>query len=157
MVKVVQAMYVCARRRTRVNSQSWRAPGISIKSSAVNHSRGSTLMGISCRMSMEALSREVRVGCPWEMLYADDLVILDETFEGLMTKMAEWKNGLESKGLKVNMGKTKVMISNRDLHTSQTSDKYPCAVYRKVSGTTQSSVANVHFGLTKGVLISHVD
>ena len=59
------------------------------------------------------------------------LVILAETFEGLLTKMAVSKNGLESKGLKVNMGKTKVMISGRDLHTLQTSGKYPCAVCRK--------------------------
>ena len=51
------------------------------------------------------------------MLYADGLVILAETFEGVMTKMTVWKNGLESKGLKVNMGKTRVMILGRDLHT----------------------------------------
>ena len=68
------------------------------------------------------------------MHYADDLVILAETFEVLMMKMAVWKNGLESKGLKVNMGKTKVMISSRDLHTLQTSSKYPCAVCGKGVG-----------------------
>ena len=45
------------------------------------------------------------------------MIILVETFEGLMTKMSVWKNDLELKGLKVNMGKTKVMISGRDLHT----------------------------------------
>ena len=65
------------------------------------------------------------------MLNAYDLVILAEIFEGLMTKMAVWKNGLESKGLTVNMGKTKVMILGRDLHTLQSSGKYPCAVCRK--------------------------
>ena len=31
------------------------------------------------------------------MLYADDLVILAETFEDLMTKMTAWKNDLESR------------------------------------------------------------
>ena len=45
------------------------------------------------------------------MRYADDQVILAEMFESLMTKMAVWKNGLEPKGFKVNIGKTKVMIS----------------------------------------------
>ena len=60
--------------------------------------------------------------------YGDDLDILAETFEGLMVIR---KNGLEPKGLKVNMGKTKVMISGRDLHTLQTSGKYPEAVCRK--------------------------
>ena len=52
--------------------------------------------------------------------------------------MAVWKNGLESKGLKVNIGKTKVMISGRDLYTWQTSGKYPCAVCRK--GVTNNSI-----------------
>ena len=28
---------------------------------------------------IEALSREFRVGCPWELLYADDLVLMAET------------------------------------------------------------------------------
>ena len=51
-----------------------------------------------------------------------------------MAKIALWKNGLESKGLKVNMGKTKVMISGRNVHTLQTSGKYPCAVYKKGVG-----------------------
>ena len=37
---------------------------------------------------LEALSHEFRVGCPLEMVYADDLVILTETFEGLLTKMS---------------------------------------------------------------------
>ena len=80
---------------------------------------------------LESVSHEFRVGCQWEMLYADDLVILAETFEDLMTKMALRKNGLESNGLKVNMGKTKVMISGRDLHTLQTSGKYPSAVCKE--------------------------
>lgn len=45
------------------------------------------------------------------MPYADELVILAETFEGLMTKIAVWKNDIES------MGKAKVMILGRGLHT----------------------------------------
>ena len=86
----------------------------------------------------EALSREFRVGCPWEMLYADDLVILAELFEDLMTKVAVWKNSLESKEVKVNMRKTKVMISGRNLHILHTSGKYPCAVCRK--GVEKNSI-----------------
>ena len=46
--------------------------------------------------------------------------------------MAVWKNGLESKGLKVNIGKTKVMILVRDLYALQTAGKYPFAVSREV-------------------------
>ena len=51
-------------------------------------------------------------------------------FKDLMSKMAVSENGLESKRLKVNMGKTNIMISGRDIHLFQTSGKYPCAVCR---------------------------
>ena len=30
---------------------------------------------------------QFHVGCPWKILYADDLVFLAETFEGLMAKI----------------------------------------------------------------------
>ena len=65
------------------------------------------------------------------MLYPDDLVILAETFEWLVTKMVVWKNSLESKGLKVSMGKSKVIISGRNLHILHTSGRHSCPVYRK--------------------------
>ena len=46
-----------------------------------------------------------------ELLYADDLVLMSETIEGLRNKFIKWKEDFDSKGLKVNLGKTKVMVS----------------------------------------------
>ena len=46
-----------------------------------------------------------------ELLYADYLVLISETIEGLRNKLIKWKESFESKGLKVNLGKTKVMLS----------------------------------------------
>ena len=46
------------------------------------------------------------------LLYADDLVLISETIEGLRNKFLKWKEAIESKGLKVNLGKTKVMVSS---------------------------------------------
>ena len=54
------------------------------------------------------MSLELRVGLPWELLYADDLV-LAESEENLTTKLKKWRQGFEKKGLRVNVGKTKVM------------------------------------------------
>ena len=59
---------------------------------------------------LEALSREFREGLPMELLYADDLVLVAETEELLIEKLRKWKRGMELKGLRVNIGKTKVMI-----------------------------------------------
>jgi len=48
---------------------------------------------------------------PWEMLYADDLAVISEIEEELIKKLNEWKDNVESKCMRVNMYKTKVMIS----------------------------------------------
>ena len=122
-------MYVGARSRTRVNTSL--SEKFDVK---VGVHEGSALTPLRFIIVLEALSREFHVGCPWEMLYADDLVIIAETFEGLMIKMAVWKNGLEPKRLKVNIGKNKVMISGRDLHTLVTSGIYPFVLCRKGVG-----------------------
>ena len=57
---------------------------------------------------MEAISREFRVALPWELLYADDLAVIAETVEELINRLNEWKENVESKGMRVNMNKTKV-------------------------------------------------
>jgi len=60
---------------------------------------------------MEAISRAFRVALPWELLYTDDLAVIAETEEELIKRLNEWKDNMESKGMRVNMNKTKVMIS----------------------------------------------
>ena len=45
-----------------------------------------------------------------ELLYANDFVMMSETIEGLSNKFLKWKV-FESKGLKVNLRKTKVEVS----------------------------------------------
>ena len=45
-----------------------------------------------------------------ELPYADDLVLMSETIEGLRNKFIKWNEAFESKGLEVNLGKTKVMV-----------------------------------------------
>jgi len=48
-------------------------------------------------MVMEALSREFRVALPWELLYADDLVVIAETKEDLIKRLNEWKDFVENR------------------------------------------------------------
>ena len=65
---------------------------------------------------MEAISREFRVALPWELLmlkYADDLAVIAETEEELIKRLNEWKDNVESKGMRVNMNKTKVIHLQR--------------------------------------------
>ncbi|XP_063889735.1 uncharacterized protein LOC135116313 [Scylla paramamosain] len=50
----------------------------------------------------------------WELLFADDLVIIADTKEELQERYLFWKGNLERKGMKVSTQKTEVMISNRE-------------------------------------------
>ena len=78
---------------------------------------------------LEALSRHFRKGLPWERFYSDDFVLLAEFREILMEKIKIWKQGLESKGLKVNIGKTKVMKCHVDAYMRVKSGKCPCGIW----------------------------
>jgi len=55
---------------------------------------------------MEAISRDFRVALRWELLYADDLVVIAETEEDLINRLNEWKNNVENRGMRVNINKT---------------------------------------------------
>ena len=49
--------------------------------------------------------------------------------------MNKWKTEMEAKGLRVNMGKTKIMVSGVNLQPLKDSGKYPCSVCRKGVGS----------------------
>ena len=46
-----------------------------------------------------------------EMLYADDLILMSKTIDGFRNKFKKLKQAYDSKGLKVNFGKTKLTVS----------------------------------------------
>jgi len=73
--------------------------------------QGSALSPLLFVIVMEAISREVRVVLTWELLYADDMVVIAETEEDLIKRLNEWKDNVENRVVRVNMNKTKVMIS----------------------------------------------
>ena len=76
---------------------------------------------------MEVLSREFRVALPWELLYADDLIVIAETEDDLIKKL-EWKDNMENRGMRVNMNEIKVMISGEWQKVMQKAVRWPCGV-----------------------------
>ena len=129
-VRVIQGMYSNARSRVRVNGQL--SDEFEVQ---VGVHQGSVLSPLLFILVLEALSREFRTGVPWELLYADDLVIVERSLEACIEKLKGWKAGLEQKGLSVNMAKTKFMVSGVGLDTLSDSGKDPCAVCRKGVGS----------------------
>ena len=68
------------------------------------------------------------------MFYADDLCLIAETEEELMVKIKRSKEGMGSKGLRVNAGKTKIMCCKVRSWQVEDSGKWPCAKCRKGVG-----------------------
>ena len=133
LVKLVQSMYANVRSRVRVEDGYSEEFGV-----IVGVHQGSVLSPLLFIIVLEALSIQFRTGCPWELLYADDLAIMAESMEELLQKMEVWKEGMEEKGLRVNMGKTKCMISGSQLDKLQKTGKLPCAVC--LTGTGRNSI-----------------
>jgi len=88
----------------------------------------SALSPLLFAMVMEALSREFRVALPWELLYADDLIVIAETEEDLIKRLNKWKDFVENRGMRVNMNKTKVMTSGEWQKVVQKAVRWPCGV-----------------------------
>ena len=130
LVTVIKAMY--ADTLTMVKLSGRVSKGFGVK---VGVHQGSVLSPLLFIIVMEALSRKFRGGLPMELLYADDLVLMAESEELLMVKLSKWKTGMEEKGLRVNMGKTKVMRCQVDAGQVVKTGKYPCGVCRKGVGS----------------------
>ena len=96
--------------------------------------QGSVLSPLLFAIVMDAVTRTTREGLPWEILYADDLVLMADSEDKLMTKLANWRNSLSSKGLKVNTGKTKVMVSAAGSGVNRGTGDFPCGVCNKGVG-----------------------
>ena len=46
---------------------------------------------------MDEFTKHIQIEVPWCMLFADDIVLVDETKEGVNTKFELWRNNLETK------------------------------------------------------------
>ena len=90
--------------------------------------QGSTLSPLLFNIVMEEATKECQRGVPWDMLYADDLIITGESKEDVEQQLQNWKVALAKRGLKINIGKTKVLVSGKDGLTALPSGQYPCGV-----------------------------
>jgi len=104
LVSAVISIYAGA--KTVVRTVYGNSKSFAVK---VGMHQGSALSPLLFVIVTEAISREFRVALPWELLYADDLALIAETEEELIKRLNEWKDNVESKGMRVNMNKTKDM------------------------------------------------
>ena len=115
--------------------------------------QGSVLSPLLFAAVMDVVSSEARSGLPSELLYADDLVIMAPTMEQLGRRVADWRASLLGKGLKVNAGKSKVMVGSSGGKMIVNSGKWPCGVCGKGVRQTLFSAQYVKNGFTNGAVV----
>ena len=145
--RAVQSMYANARSRVSVNGQLSKE--FEVKVSVY---QGSVLSPLLFILVLEALSREFPTGVHWELLYADDLVIIANSLEDLITCFKALKDGMEKKRLKVNIPKIVFMIFGTGLDDLKDSGTYPCLVCREGVAFTPFTAQAMPTGFTRGVV-----
>ena len=65
------------------------------------------------------------------LLYADDLVLMAESMHQLEQDFKKWKRAFESKGLRINMAKTKVLEASGGTTVVEEAKVDPCGVCGK--------------------------
>ena len=101
-MQTVLAMYEEA--KTVVRTPCGDSAGFTVN---VGVHQGSILSPLLFVIVMEAITRGSTKGLPWELLYADDLILVAESVEELRRKLHSWKVSLEEKGMRVNIKKRK--------------------------------------------------
>ncbi|PHT60200.1 Clustered mitochondria protein [Capsicum baccatum] len=71
--------------------------------------QGSTLSPFLFALVMDVLTRRIQGEVPWCMLFADDVVLIDETRGGVNDKLEVWRQTLESKGFRLSRSKTEYL------------------------------------------------
>ena len=103
LVKAV--MYEGARTKIKVGTGMSEAFDV-----RVGVHQGSVLSPFLFVVVMDVVCGHVMEGLLFEILYADDLVLMAETMGELQLKSDIWKVAIKAKGMKLNKWKTKVMV-----------------------------------------------
>ncbi|PVH32444.1 hypothetical protein PAHAL_9G397800 [Panicum hallii] len=59
---------------------------------------------------MDEVTRDIQGDIPWCMLFADDVVLVDESRVGVNMKLELWRHTLESRGFRLSRTKTEYMM-----------------------------------------------
>ena len=97
--------------KTRVRVESAYSKEFEVK---LGVHQGSVLSPLLLAIVVDVITENTRRGVVNELLYADDLIIMSKDMEDLKEKFWNWKDALESKGLKVHTRKTKLMVSGSE-------------------------------------------
>ena len=104
LVQAIMGLYKGAKTRVQVGDGYSEEFDV-----GVGVHQGSVLSPLLFTIILDVLSEEGRKGTLYELLYADDLVLVSKTMEELEAQFNRWKSAFEGKRLKVNLGKTRIL------------------------------------------------
>ena len=96
--------------------------------------QGSVQSPLIFAIVVDVVTEHAMKGLSNEILYADDLVLMSESLDDLRERFQRWRSALEDNGLKVNVGKTKMMVSVTE-GESVLSKIDPCGICGKRVGS----------------------
>ncbi|XP_060170638.1 uncharacterized protein LOC132601573 [Lycium barbarum] len=106
-IRAIKDMYDGAKIRVRtVGGDSEHFP------SMMGLHRGSALSPFLFALAMDALTRHIQGEVPWGMLFADDIIRIDESWSGVKARLDVWRQTLESKGFKLSRTKIEYLECN---------------------------------------------
>ena len=88
--------------------------------------QGSALSPLLFIIVMEEATKLTRGDSPWELLNADALVLTAESKEEVADMFNRWQEEMEQRGLKINMEKTKLMVTGNKAREGIQSGRWPC-------------------------------
>ena len=103
---------------------------------------------------MDRLTDEVRREPPWTMLFADDIVICEETRKEIERRLESWKYALERRGMKVSRSKTEYLCingKNDDETVKMENTKVPRVKEFKYLGSTVQEIGGCEREVRKRV------
>jgi hypothetical protein len=71
--------------------------------------QGSALSPYLFALMMDEVTRDIQGGIPWCMLFADDVVLVDESRTRVDQKLELWRRTLKAKGFRLSRSKTEYM------------------------------------------------
>jgi Reverse transcriptase (RNA-dependent DNA polymerase) len=126
--------------------------------------QGSALSPYLFTLIIDEITKHIHKTIPECMLFADDIVLIDDTREGVNAKLEVWRDALESKGFKISRNKTEYMechfsnsrrinttnvkIGEHDLETSK-SFKYLGSILQENGGIDKDVAHRIQVGWNK--------
>ena len=84
--------------------------------------QGSVLSPYLFALVMDEITRDIQWDISWCMLFADDVVLVDESQTEVNQKLELWQEILESKGFRLSRTKTEYMRCDFDTTTREEKD-----------------------------------